>query len=193
MGNLTGFASGFPFPTSEVVTAPAPIQVGTRARDNNGSEFVFVNYTSTVYSRQPVAISSDFSAAAIGATHRGPIGVAQGGGTSDNFGWVQVYGRTLMQIGMSGVSPSDAANGPTTLSTSAATLFKLQTSATSPTAIGWTSEASAFEGYVVDGLIVATDASPGDVSATTSATSHTGSEIAVFLNYPSVRYEERTT
>jgi hypothetical protein len=42
---------------------------------------------------------------------------------------------------------------------------------------------------MVIGLNVATDASPGDVSGTTSATSHIGSEIGVFLNYPYVIHQ----
>jgi hypothetical protein len=100
---------------------------------------------------------------------------------------VQIYGRVLMQVGINAASPSDAAAGPTTLSTSAQTIFVVPTSVTSPAVLGYTSgNVSTASGKVVIGIVVASDASPGDVSATTSATSHIGSEIAVFLNYPHI-------
>jgi hypothetical protein len=190
MALLTGTLMGAPGSTSEVYTTPFPVAVGTHARDTAGNEYVFVDFTGTVYGRQPVAITTDWTAAAVGTTGRGLLGVVQGGATSDNAGWVQIYGRALVQLGMSGVSPSDAANGPTTLSNSLATVFVLGTSATSPNGIGWVSGAAAAATstlqYVIRGMTVASDASPGDVSGTTSATSHTGNEIAVFLNYPEI-------
>lgn len=169
-------------------TSVAPFKRGQRMRDGDGNEYLYVEFTGTVYGRQPVQIASDFTAAAVATTGRGPIGVAQTTATSDQSGWVQVYGRAIMQIGMTGVSPSDAANGPTTLQTVAAqNFFVLPTSLSSPAALGWVSGEAGLTSdydYVVHGLWVATDASPGDVSGTTSATSHTGSEIAVWLNYP---------
>jgi hypothetical protein len=144
-----------------------------------------------------VQINSDFTAQRLATTGRGAVGVAQGSGTSDENGWVQIYGRTFVQLGMSGVSPSDAANGPTTLQTSLQTVFKLATALTSPNGGGWVSGAAAAltsdPTYVIEGMYVATDASPGDVSSVTSATSHTGNHIAVFLTYPYIRNQEATT
>jgi hypothetical protein len=87
------------------------------------------------------------------------------------------------------VSPSDAANGPTTLSTTAQTKFWLPTTATSDGIEGvrWTSgNASTTSGFYIDGMTVATDADPGAVSATTYSSTHTGEEIAVFLNFPKI-------
>lgn len=163
---------------------------GQVMRDAAGNEYIWVEYTSTVSSEQPVAISSDFTAGALGTTGRGAFGIAQGGGTSNDSGWVQVYGRALVMLGMSGVSPSDAANGPTTLETVAGqNFFVLATSLTSPNGIGWVSGQAGLTSnsdYVIDGMWVAHDASPGDVSSVTSATSHTGNHIAVWLNYPTI-------
>lgn len=171
-------------------TSNSAFKPGQRMRDQAGNEYVYVDFTGSVFAEVPVAITSDFTAAQLGTTHRGPIGIACGAGTSDESGWVQIYGRALVQLGMSGVSPSDAANGPTTLQTSVATVFTLGTSLTSPNGIGWVSGAAAAATttltYVVEGMYVATDASPGDVSSVTSATSHTGNHIAVWLNYPHV-------
>lgn len=197
MANLTGYPGAAPHPTSEVATTPYPIQRGTRMRDSAGNEYVYCDFTSSVYAELPVAIASDFTAGALGTSGRGPVGVACGAGTSDEAGWVQVYGRAFIQLGMGGVSPSDAANGPTTLSNSLATVFVLATTQSTPIGVGWVSGAAAAATsalqYVIDGVTVASDASPGDVSATTSATSHTGGRIAVFLNYPYIRLVDLTT
>lgn len=191
MAELTGFGSVFPGGTSNVynmTSPPSPIKPGTRARGTDGSEFVFCDFTGTVYGRQPVVISSAFTAQALTISDvRGPIGVACTTATSDQGGWVQVYGRCLMQVGINVASPSDAANGPTTAGTSDAIIFIVPTSATSPQVLGYTTgNVSTGTAHQVYGMTVASDASPGDVSATTSATSHIGSEIAVFLNYPHV-------
>lgn len=189
---MTGFGSAQAGTLADVFTTPYPHELGSRRRDAAGNEYVFVDFTSTVYSRQPVEIASDFTAAPVGTTGRGNIGIVadlSNSATSDNAGWVQIYGRCFVQLGMSGVSPSDAANGPTTLSTSAQTKFMLATSQTSPVGIGWTSDPST-NGYWIAGMVVASDASPGDVSAVTSATSHTGAQIAVFLNYPRIQYTD---
>jgi hypothetical protein len=198
----TGSSIGVPNADGEVQLVATPstglpgykLPLGTRIR-LAGSEYVLCDFSATMYSRQPCTIDEGtWLATPIATTGRGRIGVVAEpeGGTSDQWGWVQIYGRCLMQIGMSGVSPSDAANGPTTLSTSVQTRFALPTSLTTPAALGWVSDPSS-GGYIVQGMWVATDASPGDVSAVTSAASHTGSQIAVFLNYPSLKFEVEAT
>lgn len=186
---------GLPGGTSVVFTTPFPIKVGARAQDSDGREYVFCDFTSTVNPGQPVAISSAFEAGILAVTGRGPIGVALARGTSDNAGWVQVYGRVnLMQIIASGVSPSDDANGPTTLGTSVPTVFALPTSITSPMALRWVSgNASTGSGIYIDGMTVATDASVSDSVTLTTATTgttlaHTGEAVSVFLNYPEIRH-----
>lgn len=191
MGNFTGALQSAPGNTSDVYTTPFPVQVGTRARDSQGNEFVFCDSTQTNFSGQPVMINSDFTTVQIGSYNangnRGMVGVCVAGSTSDQGQWVQVYGKAMMQIIHSGVSASDAANGPTTLSTSAATQFWIPTSVTSPAALRWTSgNTSLSSGAIVRGITVAQDAAPASVSDQTSSPSHTGSQISVFLNYPFV-------
>ena len=181
-----------PFATSITQnTSPPSIALGTRMRDPQGNEYVFVDFVGTVFGGTPVEIFDDNTAQQLGVTGRARVGVACGGATSNDFGWVQVYGRCLVQLGMSGVSPSDAANGPTTLQTIAGqTVFCLATSLTSPNGVGWVSGQAGITSntdFIIEGMWVASDASPGDVSAVTSATSHTGNQIAVFLNYPRLR------
>jgi hypothetical protein len=185
---------GIPGGTSVVFTTPFPLTPGSRAKDAAGNEYVFCDFTDTVNVGQPVAIASDFTAGLLAVTGRGPLGVAAVRGTSDNAGWVQIYGRCLMQIIESGVSPSDAANGPTTLATSVPTIFVLPTSITSPMALAWVSgNASTASRIEIEGISVASNASPGSVSGTTFVTAstsnaHTGAEIGVFLIYPKIRH-----
>ncbi len=195
MAQLSGQGPiGFPGGTSVVFTTPSPLRPGSEGVDVDGNKYVYCNFTSTVNAGQPVAIGSDFTANILAVTGRGPVGVACARGTSDQFGWVQVYGRCVMQIIASGVSPSDDANGPTTLATTLPTIFVLPTSITSPMALAWVSgNASTASRIEIDGITVATDSSVSNsVTATTATTSdsgaHTGHEVAVFLNYPQARH-----
>jgi hypothetical protein len=181
---------GLPGGTSVVFTSPWPLPKGTRAVGSDGSVYILCDLTGTVYSGLPVAISSDNTAAQVGTTHRGRIGVACAEGTSDNYAWVQVYGYCEMQIGVAGTSPSDAANGPTTVQTSAMTQFALPTSATTLNVLAMVSDASSLDNrFQITGISVAVDPSiSSGVSAVTSATSHSGNSIGVFLNFPQVSY-----
>lgn len=185
MGNLTGATQTGAGNTSDVYTTPFPHTLGTQMPDAAGNRYIFCDSTATIYGRQPVMINSDFTISPIAVTGRGPVGVACSQSTSDNGVWVQIYGKCLMQIIKSGVSASDAANGPTTLGTSAATQFWIPTSVTSPAAFRWTTgNTSLSSGMIIRGITIAQDAAPGDVSAQTSSTSASGSEISVFLNFP---------
>ncbi len=90
-------------------------------------------------------------------------------------------------------SPSDAANGPTTLSTSVPTRFLLSTSLTSPNALTHVSgNTSVVSGIFAEGITVAQDADPAAVTAvcnTTAASArHTGEQISVWLNYPVLKH-----
>ena len=115
MPGLTGYAQSFPGGTSETWTTPYPIAPGTQARDSKGNEFVFVSRAALSYSGQLMTINDEtWAATAITTSGRGKVGVNMQGGAAATGGWLQVYGRVLMQVGGSVVSPSDAANGPTT-------------------------------------------------------------------------------
>jgi hypothetical protein len=192
MANLIGQGPvGAPHPTSEVATTPYPLAVGAVARDSAGNVYVYCDFTGSVFGGTPVQISSSFTAEKIGITGRGAFGVACGAATSDNAGWVQVYGEATVQLlgATAGVSPSDAANGPTTLSTTAQTKFWLPTTATStgPEGVRWTSgSTSTTSGFYIDGMTVSTNADLTAVSAVTAATSHTGEQVKVFLNFPKI-------
>jgi len=172
MGTLTGSPVAAPHPTSEVGTTPFPIQLGSRMRDSSGNEFMYVDFTATVYSGVTVSISNDgnFTAAALTSSHRGSVGVTMGTGTSDNSGWVQIYGfhsGAQLASGSSDVTSAMVAVVASSVSTPAAGMDCLAATTVDvhrifdmwPTAVAST--------------------------ATTSATSHTGASVSVWLNYPS--------
>jgi hypothetical protein len=171
--------------------------LGKRKRDELGNEYLLCDFGEAVFSRQAVLISDAFVATKLATTGRGRVGIVAevDGGTSDQWGWVQIYGKTFVQLlgNTAEVSPSDAANGPTTLNTTVQTKFWLPTTATSvatcPEGIRWTSgNISTASGFMIAGIVVATDAAPGSISSISTATSHTGSQISVFLNYPFVTH-----
>ena len=172
MGTLTGSPVAAPHPTSEVGTTPFPIQLGSRMRDSSGNEFIYVDFTATVYGGVTVSISNDgnFTAAALTEAHRGSVGVTMGTGTSDNSGWVQIYGYhsgAQLASGSSNVTSAMVAVVASSVSTPAAGMDCLA-------------------GTTVDVHRIF-DMWPTAVAstATTSATSHTGADVAVWLNYPS--------
>ena len=172
MGTLTGSPVAAPHPTSEVGTTPFPIQLGSRMRDSSGNEFMYVDFTATVYGGVTVSISNDgnFTAAALTEAHRGSVGVTMGTGTSDNSGWVQIYGYhsgAQLASGSSNVTSAMVAVVASSVSTPAAGMDCLA-------------------GTTVDVHRIF-DMWPTAVAstATTSGTSHTGAEVPVWLNYPS--------
>lgn len=180
-------------------TSPFPLTVGSRAKDSAGNEYVLCSFTDEMNAKQPCQISSAFAATILAVTGRGPIGVVCANQvTSGSIGWVQIYGKAMMMIidaGSGGTqpSPSDAANGPTTLSTSVPTRFALSTSLTSPHSLTWVSgNTSTSSGIYAIGITVAQDAAPASVSSvcdTTNASArHTGAQISVFLNYPHLEH-----
>jgi hypothetical protein len=146
---------------------------------------------------QPVQIMSDFSAQPVGITGRGPCGIACYYGTSDNAGWVQIYGRAYMQLATGvqtgGVSPSNAA-ALTTVGTSIPIIFQLMTSVVTPAAVAHrdnSTNPSLLSGIFLEGVCLATDASLADVTLTAATTSgsgayhsHTGIMVPVWINYP---------
>lgn len=96
---LTGTGSAFPSSgTSDVYTAVGasfPLKPGTRARDTAGNEYVFCDFTDTVYYGILVQITDTWLAAPLlgTASQPYPIGVVMASSaTSDNGGWVQIYG-----------------------------------------------------------------------------------------------------
>ncbi len=89
--------------TSKVFTTPFPHAVGAKSRDAEGNEYVFCDFTGTVYYGCLVQITSTYLASPLLGTaniaYR--VGVVMAGDctssgannpTSDNAGWVQIFG-----------------------------------------------------------------------------------------------------
>lgn len=90
-------------PTSQMFTTPFPHRPGDKARDLDGNEYVFVDFTATVYYGTLVQINTSYQAAPLlgTAAEAYRVGVVMSGQastvsndhpTSDHGGWVQVYG-----------------------------------------------------------------------------------------------------
>ncbi len=172
MANLIGQGPvGAPHPTSVVATTPYPLKPGTRAWDASGNGYLYCDFTGTVFTGTGVIISLDgnFTASAsISAQTRGPVGIACGAGTSDNAGWVQIFGSGSLQI----------ASGDSAVSSAAVII--LASSVSSPaTAFDAVAETSNELNHVL-GIWVTGSAT----TDTTSASSHTGVAVPVFLNFP---------
>ena len=103
MGSLSAPTVGFAGPTSQIFTTPYPHQPGDKARDKDGNEFLFCNFTGAGFFGVVMQIDSNFNATPLLGTARVAIRVGvcmSGDGTSNNSavsgsinaGWVQIYG-----------------------------------------------------------------------------------------------------
>jgi hypothetical protein len=203
--------------TSVIFSTPFPHRPGDKARDRDGNEYVFVDFTATVYYGCVVQINSKYQAAPLlGTANRAyRVGVVCSGTpstnnhpTSDNGGWVQVYGvHPAVQTHIaSDAGVSDTAGGAywcvaqTSVGTPSGTLaIKIQGAGTS---IAQSSQDGnvIFGAWVVDfsevtdldnwvGSSGASGPSTMDsLNATSGAatSAFSGSSYAVFLNYPYV-------
>src|SRR3990167_2405783 len=90
-------------PTSVFHTTPFPHTPGQTAKDSKGNEYLYVDFTGTVYYGCLVQITTqNLPAPLLGTAARAyRVGVVVGGTpssvagahpTSDNGGWVQIYG-----------------------------------------------------------------------------------------------------
>lgn len=189
---------GLPGGTSKVYTTPWPLKPGTRARDTDGNEYIFVDFTATLMPGLLVVINELNQATSLLVGSRGRVGVVMAGATSDNAGWVQIYGlNTTVQTSFASDAVGPFGSGVTSGQPVA------QTSVTTPSGtIAWTSEASGLGNRIWGlhfttltpaqlGITGATDSS-FPTTYTTGATddanflTHTGQTVAVFLNFPMV-------
>src|SRR5262245_27819219 len=97
--------------TSVIFSTPFPHRPGDKARDTNGNEYLFVDFLNTTYYGCLVQINELNQAAPLLGTALKPfrVGVVCSGNptsnagdhpTSDNGGWVQIYGvHSAVQTG----------------------------------------------------------------------------------------------
>lgn len=204
--------------TSTIFSTPFPHKPGDKARDTDGNEYVFVDFTANVYYGCLVQITSTYLASPLlGTSLRAfRVGVVCSGNpstaagnhpTSDNGGWVQVYGiHPAVQTGTAsggGVSDSTVAYWcipQTSVGTPSGTLSVIAQGA------GTSIAQSSADGNMIYGMwlvnmdevtdlttyIGASGASgpvTNDVNNATSGAATSafiGQTYAVFLNYPYV-------
>lgn len=140
----------------------------------NGKEYVLVDFQETVHSGVTVAISNDglFTASVLTTSFQGAVGVvAETTTASDTWGWVQIYGTCSAQEA-----------GGTSAATSAYQAI-IAGSVSSPAAgmAAITNQTSTPQRYIYNMFITG-----AATTAVTSAASHTGVAVPVFLNYPYV-------
>ena len=216
---LTGAAQGLPGSITNIFSTPFPIQPGTRGRDVQGNEYMFVDFLNTVYFGTLVQINSLNQAAPLlgTASKAFRVGVVMSGSTttdnhptSDNGGWVQVYGiHPAVQTGVAsdgGVSATAGGNywciPQTSVGTPSGTLALVAQTAGTSIAQSSADGNKIYNMWVVDlgevtdlttywGVSGASGPSSinylreGDAGTSGAATSaFIGSTYACFLNYP---------
>jgi hypothetical protein len=139
-----------------------------------GKEYVLCDFQETVHSGVTVSISNDglFTASVLTTSHQGAVGVvAETTTASDTWGWVQVYGYTSAQEA-GGTSAATSAYVPIVAS-----------SVSSPAAgmAALVNTTSTAQRHIYGMFIVG-----AATTAVTSAASHTGVAVPVFLDYPYV-------
>lgn len=219
MGGLTGPVQAFGGATSEFHTTPFPHTPGARANDNEGNQYMYVDFTSPVYYGCLVQINSLNQAAPLLGTANEPyrVGVVMGGTassanhpTSDNAGWVQIYGlHPAVQTGVvtdGGVSA--AAGGayfciPQTSVGTPSGVLSLRAQATAVSVINTSTEGNViYNMWVVDFGEVSNlttwpgssgasgpssaNFSVGDATSGANTSAFIGQTYAVFMNYPYV-------
>lgn len=166
MAHLTG-AQAYHSQTSEVDTTQH-IPFGTRARDKNGNEFIYVDFQEAVYAGEWVVIGASNIASGMAAASSGPLGVCVGTvSASDHFGWVQVYGECDFALATSNVT------------TAATNRVIIADSTGGVSAIGCTTDTTAVTELQILGVKVLV----APTTATTLASS-SADVCTVHLNYP---------
>lgn len=165
-------------------TYPDFLFPGQRARDGAGNEFILCEFSAVTYTGTTVLISNDgnFNATVVTLGDQGSVGVTVEEMTSDQYGWVQIYGYNAYcqeVSGDSGVSSGYLACVTTVNSTPDVGMV-----AVAPTTF---TSATIQHGQTIRGMFIV-GASSSLSGGTSSAASFTGSSVPVFLNYPWVHF-----
>ena len=201
---------GLAGPTSQVFTTPFPHYPGEKARDKVGNEYVFCDFTGSAWPGVLVQINERYQASPLLGTNliAARVGVVSCTATSNNGGWVQIYGVHLA-VQSNAASDALVSDGTvayylipqTSVSTPSGTLSLVAREA--PTSVEgsssynrifgmWLADAATVSDFTSEYGDVPSSAASGPstaiVESTDGSTSnkHTGVSYAVFLNYPYV-------
>jgi hypothetical protein len=94
MANLTNTPALLPGDTTKVFTT-ADIQLGTRAWDPDGNEFVFVNGITSAAAGTAAVYDELYVTTLAVSGSVGPVGIFKAACTSGTYGWLQTRGKAL--------------------------------------------------------------------------------------------------
>ncbi len=166
MATISGPAvAGFDGNTSEV-SATQNHAFGRRAYDNDGNEYVYVDFQESFIRGEWCAFDSAFAATQLTSTSRGWVGVVDGTvSASDRFGWVMVRGIHTAAWATSGATTAD----PVVIAATT-DLGHVATGTSADTSI------------LVSGAKICT--APDTCASTALSTSALAAPCTVMLNYP---------
>ncbi len=153
------------------------LPLGSQRMDESGNEYVFCHFNDAVHSGITVVISTDglYSCAVVTTSSKGPVGVVaevdDPTSTSAFGGWVQIFGNTTAQI----------ANNDSAV-TSAVVAVAASSVTTPANGMATVGNGTSTQQSNIYGMFIVNAAT----TAVTSAASHSGVQVPVFLDYPYV-------
>lgn len=95
MAQLTGYPQAFEADTDAVDDDPT-VQVGSRARDVDGNEYVYLKGVASTAEGSWVSFDEEGATTLLTADAVGRVGVAMAAIVADKYGWYQVYGKNTV-------------------------------------------------------------------------------------------------
>lgn len=94
MGNLTGRAQIFHGPTTQVDDS-AQVELGTRAFDEDGNEWIYLKGVATVSQGSWVSFDEAYATTLLAANAVGRVAIADAAVVANKYGWFQIYGKNI--------------------------------------------------------------------------------------------------
>lgn len=99
MANLTGFTGIFAGDTS-VIDTTLKHSLGTRARDVNGNEYIYLQGVASTVAGSWVSFDEAHLTILTVANAQGRIGVAMAAIVASSYGWYQIYGSNTIALAL---------------------------------------------------------------------------------------------
>lgn len=101
MANLTGRAQIFSGDTS-VIDTTKNHALGTRAVDENGNEYIYLEGVASTVAGTWVSFDEAFATTRLVTNAIGSVAVAMAAIVASRYGWYQIYGKNTIALGNSG-------------------------------------------------------------------------------------------
>lgn len=103
MANLTGFTGVFAGDTS-VVDTTLKHPLGTRARDVDGNEYIYLTGVASTAAGSWVVFDEAHITTLTVANVKGRVGIAMAAIVASSYGWYQIYGKNILALTVGDVS-----------------------------------------------------------------------------------------